>query len=128
MLLSACFKLIPTLSVIENCLIGSKNAGGLKLDIRSAAKSLSELAKKYSMNIDPSGLVSSLSVGEMPRVEIIKALYRGARILILDEPTAVLTPQETNELFKTIRGLKRHGFTVLFISHKLNEVKEISTG
>ena len=106
MLLSACFKLIPTLSVIENCLIGSKNAGGLKLDIRSAAKSLSELAKKYSMNIDPSALVISLSVGGMQRVEIIKALYRRARILILDEPTAVLTPQETNELFKTIRGLK----------------------
>jgi len=120
------FMLIPTLSVIENCLIGSKNKGGLKLDTRSAAKSLSELAEKYSMNIDPSALVGSLSVGEMQRVEIIKALYRGARILILDEPTAVLTPQETNELFKMIRGLKQHGFTVLFISHKLNEVKEIS--
>jgi simple sugar transport system ATP-binding protein len=78
------------------------------------------------MNIDPYAKVSDLSVGEMQRVEIIKTLYRGAQILILDEPTAVLTPQETGELFKMIKGLTQNGFTVLFISHKLNEVKEIS--
>ena len=120
------FMLIPTLTVTENCLIGAKDAGGLRLDIKSATRKIGELAKKYNMDIDPNAKVGTLSVGQMQRVEIIKALYRGARILILDEPTAVLTPQETGELFNMIRSLTANGFTVLFISHKLNEVKEIS--
>lgn len=121
------FMLIPTLSVVENCLIGSQNNGWLHLDIRSAANRICELAKEYNLNIDPYAKVGDLAVGERQRVEIIKVLLRGARILILDEPTAVLTPQEIEELFKMIRGLTSKGFTVLFISHKLNEVKEISS-
>jgi simple sugar transport system ATP-binding protein len=120
------FMLIPTMSVVENCLIGAHDAGRLKLDLKSAANRISELAKQYNMNIDPYAKVGDLAVGERQRVEIIKALLRGARILILDEPTAVLTPQETGELFIMIRSLTKSGLTVLFISHKLNEVKEIS--
>ncbi len=120
------FMLIPTLTVTENCLIGAKDAGGLHLDTKGAAKKIAELAEKYSMDIDPNAKVGDLSVGQMQRVEIIKVLYRGARILILDEPTAVLTPQEAHELFNMVHSLTDNNFTVLFISHKLNEVKEIS--
>lgn len=120
------FMLIPTMTVVENCLIGSHEGNALKLDLKSAAARIRDLAEQYHMNIDPNTKIANLSVGERQRVEIIKALYRGARILILDEPTAVLTPQETGELFNMIRGLTNSGYTVLFISHKLNEVKEIS--
>ncbi len=117
------FMLIPTMTVAENCLIGAR---GTKLDLKAAAAKIRALAEQYHMSIDPNARVADLSVGERQRVEIIKALFRGARILILDEPTAVLTPQETGELFHMIHSLTSGGFTVLFISHKLNEVKEIS--
>ena len=120
------FMLIPTMTVVENCLIGSHDAGGMKLDLKTAAQKISALAKEYSMELDPYKKIGDLAVGERQRVEIIKALFRGARILILDEPTAVLTPQETHELFNMVHSLTDKGFTVLFISHKLNEVKEIS--
>ena len=120
------FMLVPTLTVVENCLIGAHDAGGMKLDLRTAAKKIAEIAEQYNMELDPYARVGDLAVGERQRVEIIKALFRGARILILDEPTAVLTPQETNELFNMIHSLTDSGFTVLFISHKLNEVKAIS--
>ncbi len=120
------FMLIPTLTVVENCLIGAHNAGGLKLDLKGEAEKIKQTAEKYNMSLDPFAKVGDLAVGERQRVEIIKALYRGAKILILDEPTAVLTPQETSELFKMVHSLTDKGFTVLFISHKLNEVKEIS--
>lgn len=120
------FMLVPTMTVVENCLIGAHDAGKLKLDVKTVAGRIAEIAQKYNMELDPYAKVGDLSVGQRQRVEIIKALYRGARILILDEPTAVLTPQETEELFNMIRGLTGNGFTVLFISHKLNEVKEIS--
>ncbi len=120
------FMLIPTMTVAENCLIGARDANPVRLDLKSASTKIQSLATQYHMNIDPNAKVADLSVGERQRVEIIKALFRGARILILDEPTAVLTPQETSELFHMIRSLTAGGFTVLFISHKLNEVKEIS--
>ena len=120
------FMLIPTLTVVENCLIGAEYKSPLKLDIAAAKKKINDLAEKYNMHIDPDALVSDLSVGACQRTEIIKALMRGARILILDEPTAVLTPQETEELFHMIRNLTKNGYTVIFISHKLNEVSEIS--
>ncbi len=120
------FMLIPSMTVTENILIGSKEFGTIRLDLKTAAKKIAALAEKYHMNIDPNAKVGDLSVGARQRVEIIKALFRGARILILDEPTAVLTPQETAELFLMIRSLTKNGFSVLFISHKLNEVKEIS--
>ena len=98
----------------------------MRLDLKTAAGKIEALAREYNMELDPRKKVGELAVGERQRVEIIKALFRGARILILDEPTAVLTPQETGELFNMIRSLTAKGFTVLFISHKLNEVKEIS--
>ncbi len=120
------FMLIPTLTVVENCLIGAKSESPLKLDLAGAAKQLSALAEEYNMNLDPMARVEDLSVGACQRAEIIKALFRGAKILILDEPTAVLTPQETEELFHMVRKLTGSGYTVIFISHKLNEVKEIS--
>ena len=120
------FMLIPTLSVVENCLIGAKSDSALKLDLKGAAQKIREIAEKYRMSLDPMARVDTLSVGERQRAEIVKALLRGARILILDEPTAVLTPQETQELFNMIEGLKESGYTILFISHKLNEVKQIS--
>ncbi|MGN0785379.1 MAG: ABC transporter ATP-binding protein [Candidatus Aphodomorpha sp.] len=120
------FMLVPTMSVVENCLIGAHDAGGLRLDLKTAADRIAQIATKYNLNLDPYAKVGDLSVGERQRVEIVKALSRGARILILDEPTAVLTPQETEELFNMIHSLTDAGFTVLFISHKLNEVKEIS--
>ena len=120
------FMLIPTLSVVENCLIGAHADNPLKLDIKGAAAQITELAEKYNMSLDPMAIVGDLSVGQCQRAEIIKALMRGARILILDEPTAVLTPQETEELFNMIRNLTATGYTILFISHKLNEVKEVS--
>ena len=120
------FMLVPTMTVVENCLIGAHDAGGMRLDLKTAANKIAEIAKKYNMEVDPYAKVGDLAVGQRQRVEIIKALFRGARILILDEPTAVLTPQETSELFNMIHSLTDNGFTVLFISHKLNEVKEIS--
>ena len=120
------FMLVPTMSVVENCLIGAHDAGGLRLDLKTAAERIKQIATKYNLNLDPFAKVGDLSVGQRQRVEIVKALSRGARILILDEPTAVLTPQETEELFNMVHSLTDSGFTVLFISHKLNEVKEIS--
>ena len=120
------FMLVPTMTVTENCPIGDKEGGSIKLDRKEAGQRLKELAERYGMEIDPDAIVGTLSVGEMQRVEIIKALFRGAKILILDEPTAVLTPQEARALFKMIRALTDNQFTVIFISHKLDEVKEIS--
>ena len=120
------FMLIPTLSVVENCLIGAKSKSLLKLDLEGAAREIKALADEYNMGVDPMAKVETLPVGARQRAEIIKALYRGAKILILDEPTAVLTPQETEELFNMVRKLTKSGYTVIFISHKLNEVQEIS--
>ena len=83
------FMLVPTMTVVENCLIGARDAGGMRLDLKTAAQKIAQIAKKYNMNLDPFAKISDLAVGERQRVEIIKALFRGARILILDEPTAV---------------------------------------
>jgi simple sugar transport system ATP-binding protein len=89
-------------------------------------KDIRQVAEKYGLRIDPSALVGSLSVGEQQRVEIVKALYRGTDLLILDEPTAVLTPQETEELFKTLKNLTAQGLSIIFITHKLNEVMAVA--
>ncbi|NCE64972.1 ABC transporter ATP-binding protein [Pseudoflavonifractor sp. 524-17] len=120
------FMLIPTLTVVENCLIGARSDSILKLDLAGAAQQIKALADEYNMDVDPMAKVSDMPVGARQRAEIIKALFRGAKILILDEPTAVLTPQETEELFNMVRKLTKDGYTVIFISHKLNEVQEIS--
>ncbi|MFV0413763.1 MAG: ABC transporter ATP-binding protein [Oscillospiraceae bacterium] len=118
------FMLIPVLSVIENVVLGLKENKAV-LNLNDAARRFTELGCKYNMEIDPWAKVEQLSVGQQQRVEILKALYRNAKLLILDEPTAVLTPGEIEGLFSMIEVLKAEGRTVIFISHKLNEIMKI---
>jgi simple sugar transport system ATP-binding protein len=120
------FMLADNLTVLENIILGSEPRKGMEIDFRSASDRIREIGEKYGLNLDPSVKVEKLSVGERQRVEILKVLYRGARILILDEPTAVLVPQEVDDLFASIRDLKTEGETVIFISHKLDEVLAIA--
>ncbi len=120
------FMLIPVMTVAENIVLGVEPRHNLLLDERTAEKRVRELSERFSLAVDPSALVSDITVGQEQRVEILKALYRGADILILDEPTAVLTPQEAQELFEIIRSLQADGKSIIFISHKLNEVLEIA--
>lgn len=120
------FHLVKSHSVLENLMVGQPGVGGM-LDIASSRARLAEIGKEFGLVLDPDTIVGDLTIGEQQRLEIIKALYRGARILILDEPTAVLTPQETEGLFKAMRALAEKGFGVIFISHKLYEVREITT-
>jgi simple sugar transport system ATP-binding protein len=121
------FMLFPSLSVAENLTIGRepRRAGGL-FDRAAAEREVNRLSEHYGLDVDPSARVSTLSVGALQRVEILRALFRGADILILDEPTAVLTPQEAQGLFRVVRDLAADGRTTIFISHKLEEVLEIS--
>ncbi|MDN5361901.1 MAG: ral nucleoside transport system ATP-binding protein [Moorella sp. (in: firmicutes)] len=118
------FMLIPALTVSENIILGM--GGKVHLNMREAAQKIRAAGEQYGLKVNPEARVATLSVGQQQRVEILKALYRGAKILILDEPTAVLTPQETEELFAILRQLTTSGVTVIFISHKLNEVMAIS--
>jgi general nucleoside transport system ATP-binding protein len=120
------FMLADNLTVLENVILGSepKRIGGI--DFAAARRHLKEVGESYGLMIDPDDLVEGLEVGERQRVEIIKVLFRGAKILILDEPTAVLVPQEVEELFRNMRGLKAEGHTIIFIDHKLDEVLEIA--
>jgi general nucleoside transport system ATP-binding protein len=121
------FMLIPPLSVAENVILGNEIATGPGVvDIRHAQSSVAALSKKYGLEVDPAARVEDLSVGLQQRVEILKALYRGARLLILDEPTAVLTPQEARGLFDVVRSLVKEGAAVIFITHKLGEVMEVA--
>src|SRR5215216_3442335 len=120
------FMLVPTLTVAENVALGLPSSRGLLTDLDRVSKRILELADIYSLKIDPDAYVWQLSVGQQQRVEIIKALYRGAALLILDEPTAVLTPQEVDELFVIMRQMVKDGHALTFISHKLHEVVEIS--
>lgn len=119
------FMLVDTLTVAENVMLGLKEPRFV-LDTRRAEQEIAQIARQYGLQIDPSAYIWQLSVGEQQRVEIVKALYRGARILILDEPTAVLTPQESHELGRTLRRMASEGKTVIFITHKLDEVFEFS--
>lgn len=119
------FTLIPPMTVTENIMLGSKSEGFLT-DPKRVEEAISSLCDGYGLRVDPKARIWQLSVGEQQRVEIIKALYRGANILILDEPTAVLTPQETDQLFTTLRQMKKEGRALVFISHKLDEVLAIS--
>ncbi|ADL42877.1 ABC transporter related [Caldicellulosiruptor obsidiansis OB47] len=119
------FMLIPVFTVAENIVLGFEPKG-FRFNVQEAEKKILEISKKYNLEIDPKAKVGDLSVGMQQRVEILKAFYRDARLLILDEPTAMLTPQETRELFKIINNLKAQGISILFISHKLDEVMEIS--
>lgn len=119
------FQLVPVLTVTENIMLGNESVRGLFLDRRSARKRIIEISEQYGLEVDPDALVQDLSVGIQQRVEIIKALYRKANILILDEPTAVLTPQETEGLFDIMETLIERGVSIIFISHKLKEVLRI---
>ncbi|NPV70244.1 MAG: ABC transporter ATP-binding protein [Firmicutes bacterium] len=120
------FMLIPALTVAENVVLGMDDGRGPLLDLKATEAEVTRLAAEYLFRIDPRARVADLSVGEQQRIEILKALYRGARILVLDEPTAVLTPQETRELFSVMKTLSSQGHTIIFISHKLNEVMNVS--
>ncbi len=119
------FQLVPVLSVTENIMLGDEMTRGSLLDRRSARKRILEISQQFGLEVDPDALVEDLPVGVQQRVEIIKALYRKADILILDEPTAVLTPQETEGLFRIMRSLLDRGVSIIFISHKLKEILEI---
>jgi simple sugar transport system ATP-binding protein len=120
------FMLADQLTVLENVILGSEPGEHGVIDFEGARSKLQELSESYGLEIHPDDLVESLEVGERQRVEIIKVLFRGAKILILDEPTAVLVPQEIEELFRNMRQLKADDHTILFIDHKLDEVLEIS--
>ena len=120
------FMLIPSLTVAENVALGLRSNRPPLLDMKSIGVGIRELSERYGLRVDPLAYVWQLSVGEQQRVEIIKALYRNANVLILDEPTAVLTPQEVGELFKILRQMARSGHALVFISHKLHEVLSIS--
>ena len=121
------FMLIPVMTVAENIVLGNEptKAGDI-LDYGAARKRVADLSRQFGFAIEPDARVENIGVGQQQRVEILKALYRHADILILDEPTAVLTPQEANELFEILRTLTREGLSIIFISHKLNEVLEIA--
>jgi general nucleoside transport system ATP-binding protein len=120
------FMLVPVFTVTENIIMGTGSSSPLSMHLDQAKEKIRDLAAEHNLSVDPDAVVWQLSVGMQQRVEIIKALYRGARLLILDEPTAVLTPQETEELFGILRSLARQGTSIVFISHKLNEVTAIS--
>src|SRR5256714_1445552 len=122
------FRLVPPFSVAENVLLGDHRGEGRKFVVHSrrVERHVAELGKRYRIAVDPRARIWQLSLGEQQRVEILKALYRQARILILDEPTAVLTPQEADVLFETLREMADEGRTVIFISHKLHEVKAVA--
>ncbi len=120
------FMLVPPLTVAENITLGREPRRGVAFDRARAEGAVAEISRRHGLRVDPRARVATLSVGEQQRVEILKTLYRGARVLILDEPTAVLTPQEVDELFGVLRSLVAHGDTVILITHKLREVMEIA--
>src|SRR5688572_25633046 len=120
------FMLVPVMTVAENLVLGSEPSNGPLLDYKAAAARTRELSERFGLAVDPEAKVEDLGVGAQQRVEILRALYRGAKVLVLDEPTAVLTAQESQDLFRVLRALKADGTSVVFISHKLNEVLDVA--
>ena len=121
------FMLIPVMTVAENIVLAQEpTTAGVLLDIAEAERRVREISDRYGLAVDPHARIDQITVGQQQRVEILKALYREADILVLDEPTAVLTPQEAKELFEVVRSLTNRGKSIVFISHKLNEVLEIA--
>src|SRR5437660_1256502 len=120
------FMLVPPMSVTENIILGAEPGSGGRINFKQAEEQIRKLSSDFGFDINPRALVADLSVGQQQRVEVLKALYRGARILILDEPTAVLTPQEVEEFFKILRSMREQGKTIIIITHKLAEVLAIS--
>src|SRR6476646_431355 len=121
------FMLIPVMTVAENIVLAEEpTRSGIVFDVHEAERRVQEISDRYGLAVDPAARIEDITVGQQQRVEILKALYRDADILVLDEPTAVLTPQEAQELFEVIRGLTARGKSVIFITHKLNEVLDIA--
>ena len=120
------FMLVDRFSITENIIAGREPKSGMSLDTEKAAAEVKEISQNFGFELNPESLIENISVGEQQRVEILKALYRDAEILILDEPTAVLTPQETKDLFKIMQSLKAEHKTIIFITHKLKETMEIA--
>jgi general nucleoside transport system ATP-binding protein len=120
------FQLVPVLTVAENVVLGNEVSKGPFLDLKRARRDVAELSERYGLTVDPDARVEDLSVGAQQRVELIKALYRNADILILDEPTAVLTPAEVEHFFGVVRSLVDGGKSVVFITHKLKEVLAVA--
>ena len=120
------FMLVNSLTVTENVALGLKSSREPRLDLDRVAARMRELARTYGLQVDPEAYISELAVGQQQRVEIIKALYRGAALLVLDEPTAVLTPQEVDDLFVTLKQMARDGHALIFISHKLHEILDLT--
>src|ERR671939_231456 len=120
------FMLVPVMTVAENLVLGTEPLRGPLLDYKAAAARTRELSERFGLAVRTEAKVEDLGVGAQQRVEILRALFRGARILVLDEPTAVLTAQETQDLFRVLRALKADGTSIVFISHKLNEVLDVA--
>ena len=120
------FMLVPVMTVAENLVLGAEPRSGLLLDYKAASARVRELSQEFGLAVDPDAKVEDIGVGTQQRVEILRALFRGAKVLVLDEPTAVLTPQEAQDLFVVLRRLTEQGTSVVFISHKLNEVLDIA--
>src|SRR5437868_3403733 len=120
------FMLVEPMTVAENIVLGSEPGGATSLDLKKAATQIRNLSDEFKLAVDPHATIDTLSVGQQQRVELLKALYRHAQLLILDEPTAVLTPQEVEEFFIILRGMRKQGKTIVIITHKLSEVLAIS--
>jgi general nucleoside transport system ATP-binding protein len=120
------FMLVPVFTVAENIILGDEVTKGPSLDLRRARQKITQLSQDYGLEVDPDAVVEDLPVGVQQRVEIVKALYRQAKILVLDEPTAVLTPQEVEDLFRIMHQLTERGVSIIFITHKLKEVLAVS--
>jgi simple sugar transport system ATP-binding protein len=120
------FMLVDTMTVAENIVLGAEPGTALDLDLHDASENIRKLSEEFRLAVDPHAIIEHLSVGQQQRVELMKALYRNARLLILDEPTAVLTPQEVDELFTILRRMREQGKTIVIITHKLAEVLAIS--
>src|SRR5687767_9998675 len=120
------FMLVEPMTVAENIVLGAEPGSAASLDLKKAAADIRKVSDEFKLAVDPNATIESLSVGQQQRVELLKALYRHAQLLILDEPTAVLTPQEVEEFFAILRGMREQGKTVIIITHKLAEVLAIS--
>src|SRR5256886_4101137 len=120
------FMLVEPMTVAENIVLGAEPGSAASLDLRKAAEEIRKVSDEFKLSVDPNATIETLSVGQQQRVELLKALYRRAQLLILDEPTAVLTPQEVEEFFAILRGMREQGKTIVIITHKLAEVLAIS--
>src|SRR5947199_7336842 len=120
------FMLVEPMTVAENIVLGAEPGNATSLDLKKAAEEIRKVSDEFKLAVDPNATIETLSVGQQQRVELLKALYRHAQLLILDEPTAVLTPQEVEEFFVILRGMREQGKTIVIITHKLSEVLAIS--